>query len=68
MLATSSWLTSVLNYNNIQQFIISMDKLLVVLLGYNIGDVVPWMTVESLLEPLLIHIMSNKSYAAAKHK
>lgn len=45
-----------------------MDKLLVVLLGYDIGDVVPWMTVESLLESLLIHVVSNKSYAAAKHK
>lgn len=45
-----------------------MDKLLVVLLGYDIGDVVPWMTVESLLESLLIHVVSNKAYAAPKHK
>lgn len=41
---------------------------LVVLLGNDIGDVVPWMAVESLLESLLVHVMTNESYAASQHK
>lgn len=41
---------------------------LVVLLGNDIGDVVPWMAVESLLESLLVHVMTNESYAATQHK
>lgn len=38
------------------------------MLRYDIGDVIPWMTVKALLESLLIHIMSNKTYAATQHK
>lgn len=41
---------------------------LVVLLGNDIGDVVPRMAVESLLESLLVHVMTNESYAASQHK
>lgn len=45
-----------------------MVKHLIVLLGYYIGDIIPRMAVEALLQPLLIHIVANEADAASQHK
>lgn len=41
---------------------------LVVLLWQNVRDVIPWVSVEALLQALLIHVMSNKTNAASQHE
>jgi hypothetical protein len=42
--------------------------LVVVLFGHDVRDVVPWMSVESLLQALLIHVMTDETDAAAQHE
>lgn len=41
---------------------------LIELLGKYIRNIVPWMSVETLLETFLIHVMANESDTAAQHK
>lgn len=41
---------------------------LVKLLRQNVRNVVPRMTVQALLETLLIHVMTNKTDTSAKHE
>lgn len=42
--------------------------LIVVLFGTNVADVVPWVSVEALLQALLIHVVTDESNAATEHE
>ena len=35
---------------------------------HHVRNVVPWMSVQSLLEPLLVKVVTNEAHAAAEHK
>lgn len=37
-------------------------------LGHDVGDVVPWVTVESLLQSLLVHVVADEADAATEHE
>lgn len=41
---------------------------LVELFWQNVWDVIPWVTVQSLLQTLLVHVMTNKTDATAEHE
>lgn len=40
----------------------------VVLFGQNVRDVIPWVSVETLLQALLIHVVSNEANATAENE
>lgn len=41
---------------------------LVELLWQNVRNVVPWMTVQALLETLLVHVVTNEADTSSKHE
>lgn len=62
LLGDSSTYMYGINVNNFDALLV------VVLLWHDVGDVVPWVSVESLLQALLVHVMSDESNAAAQHE
>lgn len=62
LLGDSSTYMYGINVNNFDALLV------VVLLWHDVTDVVPWVSVESLLQALLVHVMSDESNAAAQHE